>query len=188
MEEPSMDKFFINKDNSMLVIIDIQDRLASVMDVRDQVILNCSHLIELSKLMSIPILLTEQYPKGLGQTVKEIRDILPVYKPIEKLTFDCCEEKTFLEEVKKLGKKNIILTGMETHICVLQTCLGLLKEGFNVHVVKDSVSSRKKENWKTGLEFMKQAGSVITCTETVLFQILKIAGTNEFKAISKRIK
>jgi nicotinamidase-related amidase len=183
-----MDKFFINKDDSVLVIIDIQDRLASVMDVRDQVILNCSHLIELSRIMDIPIVLTEQYPRGLGQTVKEIRDILPVYKPIEKLSFDCCDERPFLEEIKGLQRKNIILTGMETHICVLQTCLSLLKEGYNVHVVKDAVSSRKKENWMAGLEFMRQAGSVITCTETVLFQILKIAGTEEFKAISKRIK
>lgn len=183
-----MDKFFINKDDSVLVIIDIQDRLASVMDVRDQVILNCSHLIELTRIMDIPIVLTEQYPRGLGQTVKEIRDILPVYKPIEKLSFNCCDERPFLEEIKGLQRKNIILTGMETHICVLQTCLGLLKEGFNVHIVKDAVSSRKKENWMTGLEFMRQAGSVITCTETVLFQMLKIAGTEEFKAISKRIK
>lgn len=183
-----MNKFFLSRDDSLLVIIDIQERLASVMKVKDNVISNSMHLIELSRLMDIPIVVTEQYSKGLGQTVKEIRDFLPYYRPIEKLTFDCCEEKGFLEEVKVHNKKNIILTGMETHICVLQTCLGLLKEGFNVHVVKDAVCSRDKENWKTGLEFMRDAGAVITCTETVLFQVLKIAGTDEFKAISKRIK
>lgn len=183
-----MEKFFLEKDNSLLVIIDIQDRLASVMNVREEVVTNCLHLIELSKLMDIPIIVTEQYPKGLGQTVEDIRKALPSYNPIEKLTFDCCMMMAFLEKVKEYRKRNIILTGMETHICVLQTCLGLLKEGFNVHIVRDAVSSRNKENWKTGIEFMRDAGAVITCTETVLFQILKVAGTEQFKAISKRIK
>lgn len=182
-----MEKFFLEKDNSLLIIIDIQERLASAMKVKEEITTNCLHLIELSKLLEIPIIVTEQYPKGLGQTIEEIRNALPSYNPIEKITFDCCMERYFLEKVKEYGK-NIILTGMETHICVLQTCLGLLKEGFNVHVVKDAVSSRSKENWKTGLEFMRDAGAVITCTETVLFQILKIAGTEQFKAISKRIK
>ena len=80
------------------------------------------------------------------------------------------------------------MTGMETHVCILQTCIGLLRDGYNVHLVKDAVCSRSKENWKTGVEFMRDAGAVITGTETVLFQLLKIAGTQEFKAISKRIK
>ncbi|MBI3593247.1 MAG: hydrolase [Nitrospirae bacterium] len=183
-----MDKFFLYKDNAALVIIDIQDRLAAAMKVRDKVIKNCLHLIELSKLLNIPIVLTEQYPKGLGRTVAEIKEQLPVYQPIEKLTFSCCEEPNFLNEIKKLNKKTIILTGMETHICILQTCIGLLKEGFNVHLVRDGVCSRTKENWKTGTGFMRDAGAVITCTETVLFQLLKVAGTEEFKTISKRIK
>lgn len=183
-----MNKFLLDKDNAVLVIIDIQDRLASAMKVRDEVVNNCQHMIELSKMLNIPIVVTEQYPKGLGQTVAEIKDALPSYQPIEKLTFNCCEEPAFLREIKKLNRENIILTGMEAHICVLQTCLGLLNEGFNVHVVRDAVCSRAKENWKTGIEFMRDAGAVITCAETVLFQILKSAGTEEFKAISRRIK
>lgn len=183
-----MNKFFLEKDNAVLVIIDIQDRLAAAMKVKDEVIKNCQNMIELSKMVNFPIVVTEQYPKGLGQTVTEIKDALPAYQPIEKLTFNCCENPAFLSEIKKLNKKNIILTGMETHICVLQTCIGLLNEGFNVHIVRDAVSSRAKENWKTGIEFMRDAGAVITCTETVLFQILKVAGTEEFKAISRRIK
>ncbi|MCL5061708.1 MAG: hydrolase [Nitrospiraceae bacterium] len=183
-----MDRFFLSKDNAALVITDIQDRLAAVMKVREDVIKNCLHLIELAKMLNIPVVLTEQYPKGLGPTVNEIKEQLPVYQPIEKLTFSCCEEPNFLNEIKKLNKKSIILTGMETHICVLQTCIGLLKEGFHVHLVRDAVCSREKENWKAGVEFMRDAGAVITCTETVLFQLLKVAGTEEFKAISKRIK
>lgn len=183
-----MDKFFLNPNDTILVIIDIQDRLAAAMKVRDEIIKNSQHLIELSKLFNIPIVLTEQYPKGLGTTVQEIKEALIDYRPIEKLAFSCCREPKFLEEVKKLGKKSIILTGMETHICVLQTCLDLLKEGYHVHVVQDAVCSREKKNWKAGIEFMRDAGAVITCTETVLFQVLKLAGTEEFKAIAKRIK
>jgi nicotinamidase-related amidase len=183
-----MKKFFLNKDDSALLIIDIQDRLATVMKMKDAVVNNCVHLIELAKLLDIPVVLTEQYSKGLGQTVEEIRKALPVYRPVEKLTFSCCEEPAFLSEIKKLDKKTLILTGMETHICVLQTCIGLLQNGFNVHLVKDAVCSRNKENWKTASEFMRDAGAVISCTETVLFQLLKRAGTEEFKVISRRIK
>ncbi|MBI5212119.1 MAG: hydrolase [Nitrospirae bacterium] len=183
-----MDRFFLNKDNAALIIIDVQERLASVMKMRDEVVKNCLHMIELSKMLNIPVVVTEQYPKGLGPTVAEIKDALPSYKPVEKLTFSCCEEPNFLNEMKKLNKKTIIFAGMETHICVLQTCIGLLKEGFNVHLVSDAVCSRAKANWKTAIEFMRDAGAVITCTETVLFQLLKVAGTEEFKAISKRIR
>jgi len=185
-----MDKFVLDKENTALLIIDIQERLAAAMEykVREVVIKNCQHLIEISKMLNIPVALTEQYPKGLGQTVDEIKDSLSEYKPIEKLAFNCCYESNFMDEIKKLNKKTFVITGMETHICVLQTCIGLLKEGFNVHLVKDAVCSRTKENWKTGIEFMRDASAVITCTETVLFQLLKIAGTEEFKAISKRIK
>lgn len=183
-----MEKFFLDKADTALVIIDIQDKLAAVMKVKDEVIKNCLHLIELSKMLNIPIIVTEQYPKGLGHTVAEIKEQLPSYQPVEKLTFSCCEEPNFLNEIKKLNKKTIILTGMETHICVLQTCIGLLREGYHVHLVRDAVCSRSKENWKTGVKFMRDAGAVITCTETVLFQLLKVAGTEEFKTISKRIK
>jgi nicotinamidase-related amidase len=183
-----MKKFFLDKDDTALLIIDIQERLAQVMSARDAVISNCIHLIELSKILNIPIVVTEQYPKGLGQTVEEIRGALPVYQPIEKLTFSCCDEPSFLNGIKGVKRKELLLTGMETHICVLQTCIGLLREGFTVHVVNDAVCSRAEHNWNTSIEFMRNAGAVITCTETALFQLLKVAGTEEFKMISKRIK
>ncbi len=183
-----MDRFSLDHNNAVLLIVDIQDRLATVMEARDEVVGNCLHLIELAKMLNIPVVLTEQYPKGLGQTVSEIREALPSYRPIEKLTFSCCGEPSFLEEINKLGKKTIILVGMETHICVLQTCIGLLNKGLNVHLVRDAVCSRTEQNRETGVKFMHDAGAVVTCTETVLFQLLKVAGTEEFKAISKRIK
>jgi nicotinamidase-related amidase len=183
-----MEKFFLDKNNTALVIVDIQERLAAVMEMKDAVVSNCLHLIELAKMLNIPIVLTEQYPKGIGQTEESIRKALPEYRPIEKLTFSCCDEPSFPDAIRKLNKKTLIVTGMETHICILQTSIGLLREGFNVHLVKDAVCSRTKENWNVACEFMRDAGAVITCTETVLFQLLQIAGTEEFKAISKRIK
>jgi nicotinamidase-related amidase len=183
-----MESFALDKNNCTLVIIDIQERLATVMKQKDPVVNNCLHLIEIAKMLGIPIVVTEQYPKGLGRTVEEIRRALPTDEPIEKSTFSCCEEPAFLHQIKNLGNKTVILTGMETHVCVLQTCIGLLGNRFHVHLVKDAVCSRTKENWKTGIEFMRDAGAVITSTETVLFQLLKVAGTEEFKAISKRIK
>ena len=183
-----MEKFFLNRDESSLLIIDIQEKLAAVMKMKDAVVGNCLHLIELSKMFHMPIVVTEQYPKGLGHTVEDLRSAIPGHKPIEKLTFSCCEEPAFSKEVKDLDRKTIILTGMETHICVLQTCIGLLHNGFDVHLVRDAVCSRTKENWKTGIEFMRDAGAVITSTETVLFQLLNRAGTEEFRTISKRIR
>ena len=183
-----MERFFLDRDDSSLLIIDIQEKLAAVMNMKDSVVRNCLHLIELSKMLNMPVVVTEQYPKGLGRTVEDIRNAVPGNRPVEKLTFSCCEEPEFMNEVKAPGRKTVILTGMETHICVLQTCIGLLHNGFDVHLVSDAVCSRTKENWKTGVEFMRDAGAVITSTETVLFQLLKRAGTEEFRAISKRIR
>ena len=183
-----MEKFFLDKHNSVLLIIDVQERLAKVMKVKEEVVANCVHLVELAKTYDIPVLVTEQYSKGLGPTEEAIRNALTEYRPIEKLTFSCCDEISFLDEINKLERQHVILAGMETHVCVLQTGIALLREGFYIHVVKDAVCSRAKENWKTGIGFLRDAGAVVSCTETVLFQILKIAGTEEFKALSRRIK
>ena len=186
--EGVMDKYFLNSQEVALVIIDIQEKLAAVMKYKEQVIDNCLHLIELAKILQIPLLLTEQYPKGLGTTIPEIQEVLPDYAPFQKTAFDCCREAGFLEKIASLGRKKLILTGMETHVCVLQTALGLMKEGYAVQVVQDAVCSRSKKNFKVGIEFMRDSGTVITGTETVLFQLLERAGTEPFKIISKRIK
>jgi nicotinamidase-related amidase len=187
-DQYSLDKFFLNKDDAVIVIVDIQERLAAVMDDRPTVVSNCLHLIEAAKLLGIPVLITEQYPKGLGPSVGEIREAIPSYRPIEKITFSCCREPRFVESLSASGKKKVILAGMETHVCVLQTCLGLFREGYTVHVAADAVCSRSKVNSETGLAFMRDAGAVVTCAETVLFQLLEKAGTEEFRAISKLIK
>jgi len=184
----SIDKFMLDRNNAALLIIDIQERLAVVMDKKDQVVRNTLHLVELAKMQNIPIVVTEQYPKGLGRTLPEITAALRAYLPIEKVSFNCCGEASFNEQMKRLGKKKIIVTGMETHICVLQTSVGLLKDGYDVHLVTDAVCSRFKANWRSGIEFIRDAGGVLTNAETALFQLLGVAGTPEFKAISNRIK
>lgn len=183
-----MKKFFLDRHDAALVLIDLQERLAAVMSERERVVANCLHLIAIAGMYSIPVIVTEQYPKGLGPTVTEIRDALQGCRPVEKITFSCCEVPSFLAEIRATGRTQLVLAGMETHICVLQTCLGLLSEGFTVHVAADAVCSRTKANWKSGCGLMRDAGAVLTNTETVLFQLLKEAGTEEFKAISKRIR
>ena len=183
-----MEKFMLKDDETVLVLVDIQERLAAIMSDRQKVIDNCLHLIELAKLLNIPVILNEQYPKGLGPTVAEIKDVLDAYEPHEKTTFSCCGMGTFAGSLLSVGRKKVILVGMETHVCVLQTCIDLMKDGYIVHAVSDAICSRTKDNFETALEFMRDAGAVITCTETVLFQLLEKAGTEDFKAISKRIK
>ena len=183
-----MDRFFLKAEEAGLIIIDIQERLAASMKHKDQVVANTLHLIETAKLLQIPILLTEQYPKGLGPTLPEVQSVLPAYVPFEKLSFDCCREDNFLEKVAALGRKKWLITGMEAHICVLQTCLGLMRAGYTVQVVQDGICSRSKSNFKTGVALMDRAGAVLTCTEIVLFQLLQKAGSEVFKVISKRIK
>jgi len=183
-----MEKFTLTRDVAALVIVDIQERLAAVMDDRQKVVGNCLHLLEAARLLHVPVLLNEQYPKGLGPTVGEIKGALQPYEPLEKITFSCCGNVAFHEKLAATGRKKIILAGMETHVCVLQTCIDLLKEGYIVHAVSDAICSRTTDNFRTGLEFMRDAGAVITCTETVLFQLLEKAGTEEFRILSKRIK
>lgn len=184
----ALEDFLLDRGDSLFLVIDIQERLADVMSVKDQVIKNTCRIIELARMIGIPIVVTEQYPKGLGRTVPEVQTALSQYQPVEKTAFNCCAEPGFMDEIRRHGKKKIIISGMETHICVLQTSVGLIREGFVPHVVSDAVCSRTKQNWRTGLEFMRDFGAVITGTETVLFQLLGKAGTEEFKAVSKMIK
>ncbi|MFA5073739.1 MAG: isochorismatase family protein [Nitrospirota bacterium] len=184
----SVKKYFLDENNAVLLIIDVQERLVPAMPKKELVIKNSLHLIELATMMNIPIIVTEQYPKGLGKTVSEIQSALPQYQPIEKKTFCCCREPEFQHRLQTLSGRTLIVAGMETHICVLQTVLSLLDQGLVTHVVQDAACSRSEENEKTGIEFMRDAGAVITCTETVLFQFLKTAGTEAFKKISQRIK
>ena len=138
-------------------------------------------------MMDIDVIATEQYPKGLGSTIEEIKGYIDEKNIFSKVEFTGCidEVKSYLE---KNQKKNIIIAGMETHVCVYQTARDLIELGYNVFIVKDGVSSRTEENISNGLDLLKEMGCIITNTETVLFDLLKKAGSEEFKTISKLIK
>ena len=182
-----MKKFTLNKQNTILMVIDIQDRLVPAMKVADKVIENTNILVSAAKEFNMPIITTEQYPKGLGNTVPELKDVINSNYLFEKNSFTA-----YTEEVKlalgQLGRKKVIITGMETHICVFQTARDLLAHGYDVFIASDAVCSRTKENFLNGLDLIKDMGAVITNTETIIFDLLKKAGTPEFKVLSKLIK
>jgi nicotinamidase-related amidase len=180
--------FSIDRRKAVLVVVDVQERLAAVMDERQKVIANCRRLVDGAAILGVPAIVTEQYPKGLGPTEEELRGALSSEPPVTKLSFSCCGEPAFMERLDALARRKVILCGMETHVCVLQTGLDLLREGFDVHLARDATCSRSRENRRTGIGMMRDAGAVITSTETVLFQLLREAGTAEFKAVSQLVK
>ena len=182
-----MNKFTLLKEESLLLIIDIQERLVPAMKYGKQVIKNTNVLISAANEMNMPIVVTEQYPKGLGPTVPEINELLGDALKFEKTLFTACTDEV-VESIEANGKKKIIITGMETHVCVFQTARDLINLGYEVFIVSDAVSSRYKENYRNGLELMRDMGAVVTNTETVLFDLMKKAGTSEFKKLSKLIK
>lgn len=179
--------FTVDEDNTVLLIIDIQDRLVVVMDDREEVVDNTQKLIESSELLEIPMIITEQYRKGLGSTIKEITDNREFYANIQKTTFSAYNDQ-LKTALKELGKKNIIVAGMETHVCVLQTVRDLVADGYQVHLASDAVTSRTEANYQNGLDLMQNMGAVVSNTETILFDLLKDSNRPEFKPISKLIK
>lgn len=183
------DTFFLDRNRAVLVVIDVQEKLCRAMDpeVLATLTANTAILLEAARELGLPILATEQYVKGLGETLESLKALLPA-AAMEKMTFSCCGDGSFVAKLKATGRTQVVITGMETHVCVLQTVLELLGAGFVVHVVGDAVMSRHMSNWQTGLGVMGAAGAVITSTEAALFQLLKVAGTEEFKKLSKLVR
>lgn len=184
-----LERFTIDAKSALLMVIDIQEKLCKAMDpeILASTTGNVSILLEAARDFNIPVLVTEQYPAGLGATLPELQEIAAV-TPLEKMSFSCCGDEGILAKIAESGRKTVIVTGMETHICVLQTVLDLLKNGYAVQVVNDAVISRKKGNWRIGLSLAASAGAVISSTETILFQLLQRAGTAEFKKLSKLVR
>lgn len=178
----------LNNERTALVIIDVQEKFMPAISQGDRVVENIVRFIELAKLYDLPIILTEQNPEGIGTTIPGIKDLLPVYDPIIKYHFNGCDVDEFNERIDSKNLENIIVTGVETHICIFQTSVSLLDKDYHVQIPRDAVGSRTDENRSIGLALLKQAGGVITSTETIIFQLLKRAGTDPFRHMLKFIK
>ena len=178
----------LDLENTALVIIDVQDKLARVMSDRNELFLNLKKLVRGMQALGVPIIVTEQYPQGLGRTVPELAQLLSDVQPIAKLSFSCCGEERFLREIKVLDHRQVLVAGIEAHVCVYQTVVDLLGAGYEVQVVGDAVSSRTVENREIGLEKMRSAGAGITSTEMALFELLKVAQGETFKEISRIVR
>jgi nicotinamidase-related amidase len=183
-------RFTPDSSRAVLVLIDIQDKLLGTMprDIQESVVKSAGNLVKGAKELNIPILATEQYPQGLGQTIKAIRDLAPEIKPFPKLTFSCYRNHEFRKALELAEPRDVILCGMETHLCVLPTALELLEDDYNVFVAADAVCSRTKLNWKLSLEVMRQAGATIGTSEMFLYQMVEEAGTERFKNIARILK
>jgi nicotinamidase-related amidase len=178
----------LTTDNTVLVAIDFQERLFPVMHAKEKLLQNVVKLIKGAKALEIPVLLTEQYPKGLGPTIPEIKELLPDVKPIEKVCFSCCDNEAFGKSLEALKRKQVLIIGIEAHICVYQTAMALARQGYQVQVVSDCVSSREPENKTVALFKMGAAGISPSTTEMALFELLKAAGGDKFKQISNIVK
>ncbi len=178
----------IKSNEAVGLIIDVQERLFPVMYEKEGLEKNTGILIEGLKVLGIPLLVTEQYTKGLGHTIEALQTKLYNAGIFEKICFSCVKDADFLKELKNNNKKYVIIAGIESHICVLQTVTDLLAEGFVPVVVADCVASRVAYNKEIALERMRQEGAIITTCESVLFEMTVKAGTEEFKQIAKLIK
>ncbi len=185
------ERFYIDKEDTVYLLVDVQTQLFSVMSETDrqEVEKNTSILISGMKELDVPVVVTEQYTKGLGLTIGSLQQGLgELYQPVEKLAFSCWGEEPIRKKIESTGKKHVIISGIETHVCILQTVLDLLANGYIVHVVADAICSRYSSDRERALSMMEQMGAVITSTEIVLFQMLKVAGGPQFKAVSKLVK
>lgn len=178
----------LNKEDSLLLIIDVQEKLVNALQ-KDVVVEKTSILAKAANTIEIPTIVTEQYPKGLGATVEGVKQNLSQdTKFFEKFDFSALKEEGFKELLAGYGKKQIVICGIETHVCVHQTVADLLAEGYEVYVVKDACASRNKYEFTQGLEIMKQNGAKISCTEIVLFEWLESSKNPHFKEVQALIK
>lgn len=178
----------LKRESSALLIIDLQERILPVIRNIETVIENALKLIRGFRVLNLPIYFTEQYPKGLGPTSDKIMAELPGHSAIHKMSFSCSGAGELFNELKAKNLSQISVCGVESHVCVQQTVLDLIYNDFQVNVAADSVSSRKEVDYKIALERMRQFGAQITTSESILFELLEICGTAEFKEISKIVK
>jgi nicotinamidase-related amidase len=185
-----MDRLLV--DSSLLLVVDIQERLAAAMpkESLEKLVKNTRLLLQAANLLGVPVLASEQYPKGLGPTIAPILELLAQrgVEPVDKLDFDAAREPRISSQIGRLAPRSIVLVGIETHVCVFQTARELVRRGHVVHVVSDAVASRTEDNHVAGLRLSERAGAVITVAEAVAFDWVKRAGTDTFRAVSKLVR
>ncbi|TAL58509.1 MAG: hydrolase [Legionella sp.] len=175
----------LNKEDSLVVLIDVQAKLVPAIQDSDAFVNRCEWMLRLAQELDVPILGSEQYPKGLGPILAHLKSYLTKNSCIEKIHFSCMREPTYLNRLREFKKNQLVLIGIEAHVCVLQSALEMKEAGFDVYVVVDAVGSRKELDLKFGLKRMKQAGVHLVTSEMVFFEWLRQAGTPEFKSLSK---
>jgi len=181
------------RHRAALLVVDIQERLAPAMPpiVLEQIVKNARILIEAARQLGMPIVVSQQYPKGLGATLFAIESALDGAEHVhrfDKQTFSAVDAPEFTALAPTLGRDQWLVCGMETHVCVYQSARGLVARGYQAHVCADAVSSRTKTSWRIGLDLIEKSGAIPTTTEASVFDLLQVAGTDEFKALSKLIK
>jgi len=183
---------FLNREDAVLLVVDVQERLVPAIhkELYPRALKNMQIAIEAAATLGIPILLTEQYPKGLGRTVPEVMQALEgkEYRLLEKVSFSCARDEGFLSAVSELNRRQVIMVGMETHVCVYQTSVDLSRAGYSLFVLDDAVSSRFLHNYQSGLQGLRDAGCTVISTETAIFELLKVSVTPEFKKVASLIK
>jgi nicotinamidase-related amidase len=176
-------------ESTLLLVVDVQAKLAAAMpeDAISRLVSNASILLDAAKILGVPVLATEQYPKGLGSTIPALGALLRT-APLAKTTFDACSDLAIARAIADRAPRAVVVVGMETHVCVYQTARELVQRGFATYVVADAVSSRREENRVLGLSLCERAGALIAPTETIVFDWLEKAGTEAFKSVSKLVK
>lgn len=178
----------LNEQDTVLVVVDVQDAFLKAIWKADRVVQNCVRLVQAAKVLDVPVLATVQNSEKLGGCTGAIADTLPQLDAVNKMTFSCAGEPRFLRELETIGRKTVLMCGIETHVCINQTAHDLLQMEYRVHVVRDAVSSRTEPDWVTGIEKMRDSGCVITCTEAAILELTRDASRPEFKQILQIVK
>jgi nicotinamidase-related amidase len=182
----------LDRDTTVILVVDVQEKLAAAMpkETLDALVKNTTILLEAAKILGVKVIASEQYPKGLGPTLPALMPHLAACDatPIAKTTFDACSDLAIARALSDRGPRSVVVVGMESHVCVFQTARELVKRGYATYVVGDAVLSRREDNRRLGLSLCERAGAVVSGTETVVFDLLREAGTDAFKAVSKLVR
>lgn len=178
----------LKTDDAAFVLVDVQGKLANLMYKKERLFENLQILVQGIKELALPIVWAEQYPQGLGETIPELKQILDNQTPLPKKSFSVCGEPSLMKKIEESGRREIIVAGIETHVCVYQTVADLLEKSYGVTIIADAISSRSKHNKRIGIKKMVELGAKISSVEIILFELMTTADHNKFKAISKLVK